>query len=220
MTFFDRLLTIVVTATLTSLAWIVFGGTVLEMVEDREAAAEAGGDLQVEGSPATIEQDVAPPASETPQSQGQTRETLRIPVQGVAASQLTDTFLDLRGDEGIDRHEAIDIAAPRGTPVLAAARGTVAKLHKSAAGGNAIYIRTPDRRQIHYYAHLDKYAPGLSEGQEVRAGQKLGEVGTTGNAPEDTPHLHFAILETTADAEWWEPANAVNPYPLLRERGR
>lgn len=217
MTFFDRLLTIVVTATLTSLAWIVFGGTMLDMVQDRNGASEPDEAKPVE-APATASGDLPPAMSQPPASDQSDSEGLRIPVQGVAASQLTDTFLDPRGEDGTDRHEAIDIAAPRGTPVIAAARGTIAKLHNSPAGGNTVYLRTPDRREIHYYAHLDRYARDLREGQEVRAGQTMGTVGSTGNASREAPHLHFAILETTADAEWWEPANAVNPYPLLRER--
>ena len=133
----------------------------------------------------------------------------------IAASELTDTFSDRRADDGVRLHEAIDIMAPEGTSVLAAAPGTVAKLHRSKAGGNAIYVRSPDRRRIFYYAHLAEYAEGLSEGQRIRAGQRLGTVGSSGNASPQAPHLHFAILETTADAAWWEPANAINPYPLL-----
>ena len=74
------------------------------------------------------------------------------------------------------------------------------------------------RETIYYYAHLDEYAEGLKEGQRVRRGQRLGTVGSSGNASEDAPHLHFAIMQTTKDAEWWEPANALNPYTLLTQR--
>ena len=81
-------------------------------------------------------------------------------------------------------------------------------------------MRSPDRETIFYYAHLDQYAPGLKEGQKVRRGQRLGTVGTTGNAAPDAPHLHFAIMRTTDDAEWWEPTNAINPYPYLSGEGR
>ena len=106
--------------------------------------------------------------------------------------------------------------AAAGTPVVAAAPGTVERLFQSDAGGNTIYVRSQDRQTIHYYAHLQDYAPGLREGQSVQRGQRLGSVGSSGNADPAAPHLHFAIMRTTPDAEWWEPATAVNPYPLLR----
>ena len=131
------------------------------------------------------------------------------------AEQLGDTFTDERGG-GERLHEALDIMAPRGTRVLAAAPGTVERLFQSQAGGNTIYVRSNDRRTIHYYAHLDAYAPGLEEGDRVSRGEVIGTVGSSGNASEEAPHLHFAILRTTPDAEWWEPATAINPYPLLR----
>ena len=109
--------------------------------------------------------------------------------------------------------------APRGTTVLSAAPGKVEKLYRSDAGGNTIYVRSVDGQTIYYYAHLDGYAEGLREGQRAcAAASGGGEVGSSGNASDDTPHLHFAILQTTTDAEWWEPAHAVNPYPLLIAR--
>ena len=137
-----------------------------------------------------------------------------IPVLNVRPSELSDTYTDSRGG-GERLHEAIDIMAPQGTSVVAAAPGVIETLFESDAGGMTIYVRSNDGRTIHYYAHLDKYAEGLKEGQKVRRGQRLGEVGSSGNASADAPHLHFAILQTTKDAAWWEPANAVNPYPLL-----
>src|SRR5690606_37145503 len=139
---------------------------------------------------------------------------LVIPVLNVRAQDLTDTFTDERGNAQ-RLHEAIDIMAPRGTTVIAATPGRIEKLFRSKAGGNTIYVRSNDGQTIYYYAHLDEYAEGLREGQRIRRGQRLGSVGSSGNAPEDAPHLPFAILRTTADADWWEPANAVNPYPLL-----
>ena len=141
-------------------------------------------------------------------------DALIIPVRGVRANQLRDTFEDARGSGR--RHDAIDIMAPHGTPVVAAAPGTVEKLFFSDGGGGiTAYIRSPDRNWSYYYAHLQEYARGLREGQRVRRGQRIGAVGSSGNASADAPHLHFAILQTTSDAEWWEPASAVNPYPLL-----
>lgn len=219
--FVDRMLTVVVTATLTSAVWIVAGGSLVEFAdgdsqrsttrpadaapsptstdapsEDETAAAEPL-DIAAAGAPDAIE----------------ARELI-IPVLNVRAADLSDTFTDERGD-GRRLHEAIDIMAPRGTTAIAAAPGRIEKLFHSKAGGNTIYIRSNDGQTIYYYAHLDEYAKGLREGQRIRRGQRLGAVGSTGNAAEDAPHLHFAILRTTADADWWEPANAVNPYPLL-----
>ncbi|MFM5892808.1 MAG: M23 family metallopeptidase [Novosphingobium sp.] len=142
---------------------------------------------------------------------------LLIPVRGIERSQLIDTFTQAR-ENGARVHDAIDIPAPLGTPVLAAASGTVEKLFTSAAGGITAYIRCDDRRFIHYYAHLDHYAPGLAEGQRVTQGQEIGAVGFTGNASAAAPHLHFAVQVTTPEAKWYEPSFAINPYPLLMRR--
>ena len=143
--------------------------------------------------------------------------SLVIPVQGVAPGQLTDTFTQAR-ENGARVHDAIDIMAPRGTPVLAAAAGTIEALHLSAAGGLTIYLRCDDRHFVLYYAHLDGYAAGLAAGQHVSQGQVIGTVGFSGNANETAPHLHFAVQQTTAAAKWYEPSTAVNPYPLLMRR--
>ncbi len=138
---------------------------------------------------------------------------LLLPVAGVAPNQLTDTFTAARGSGR--RHDAIDIMAPRGTPILAAAEGTVEKLYFSNGGGGiTVYVRSPDRRWIYYYAHLDRYAPGLAEGQQVRPGTVLGFVGSTGDASPDGPHLHFAVNAMAPGERWWE-GTPINPYPLL-----
>lgn len=231
MTFVDRLLTIVITMTLTSAAWIVFGGTAAELASERSRqdmpanSDEPGGAGGSEDASATYQPDRtgepgAPPAPSEPiiaaNETGGGRD-LFIPVEGIAADELVDSFLDRRGANGERRHEAIDIMAEAGTSVRAAAPGTVAKMHSSGPGGLSIYVRSPDRRTIHYYAHLDEYAADLREGQQVRVGQRLGTVGSTGNADPSAPHLHFQIIETTPDANWWEPGNAVNPYPRLME---
>lgn len=147
----------------------------------------------------------------------QSSSPLTIPVVGVRRDQLTDTFTAAR-ENGARVHDAIDIMAPLGTPVIAAADGTVEKLFTSKAGGLTIYIRCDDRRFIHYYAHLDHYAPGLAEGQHVLRGQTIGAVGFTGNASPTAPHLHFAVQLTTPEAKWYEPSTAINPYPLLMGR--
>lgn len=139
---------------------------------------------------------------------------LVVPVQGIGREALVDTWGHSR-QGGRRAHEAIDIMARRGTPVLAAAPGFVEKLFLSQRGGITVYVRSPDRRTIYYYAHLDRYAPGLAERQIVRAGQVIGFVGTTGDAAPDAPHLHFAINLARPDEGWWQ-GQAVNPYPLLR----
>jgi murein DD-endopeptidase MepM/ murein hydrolase activator NlpD len=139
---------------------------------------------------------------------------LVIPVRGKSAKDLTDTFTAARAG-GARVHDAIDIMAPEGTPVIAAAPGKVEKLFLSKPGGNTIYIRSADGRTIYYYAHLKSYAPGLAEQEMVTAGQALGEVGHTGNASPDGPHLHFAVMSTTPQAKWWQSSTALNPYPML-----
>jgi murein DD-endopeptidase MepM/ murein hydrolase activator NlpD len=138
---------------------------------------------------------------------------LLIPVEGIKAEQLTRQFSDERG--GSRRHEAIDILAPRNTPVRAVEDGTVAKLFLSKAGGITVYQFDPSGDFCYYYAHLERYADGLREGQPVRKGQVLGYVGTSGNAPKNTPHLHFAIFRLTEAKRWWE-GTAIDPYDALR----
>ena len=138
-------------------------------------------------------------------------------MQRVQPSQLFDTFTQAR-ENGAQVHDAIDIPALLGTPVLAAASGTVEKLYTSNGGGITIYIRCDDRRFVHYYAHLDHYADGLHEGQQVRQGEAIGAVGFTGNANPTGPHLHFAIQVTTMNAKWYELSMPINPYPLLMRR--
>lgn len=138
---------------------------------------------------------------------------LMMPVEGIDPSQLRDNFDDKRG--GNRSHEAIDILAPRNTPVLAVTDGTVAKLWKSKPGGITLYQFDSAGLFCYYYAHLESYARGLKEGDTVRRGEIVGYVGTSGNAPRDAPHLHFAIYRLGADRRWWE-GEPLNPYPLLR----
>ena len=134
-----------------------------------------------------------------------------IPVAGVKASQLSDTWGQSRGG-GSRAHNAIDIMAPLGTPVLAAASGTVEKIFESANGGHTIYVRTPDGGTVHYYAHLDSYL--AAERQRVRQGDTIATVGNTGSAAGGAPHLHFEIKTMQPGERWWQGTN-VNPYPLL-----
>lgn len=139
---------------------------------------------------------------------------LAIPVSGIKAGQLFDTYSQARGGGG-RVHDAIDIMAPHGTPVVAAAPGKVEKLFFSKGGGGiTAYVRSPDNRWIYYYAHLQDYAPGLEEGQGVKRGDPIGRVGSTGNANPAGPHLHFAIHRMRPEDDWHE-GTAINPYPLL-----
>ncbi|MEX0909027.1 MAG: M23 family metallopeptidase [Gemmatimonadaceae bacterium] len=137
---------------------------------------------------------------------------LLVPVAGVRPANLAGNFSDARGGRA---PAALAIAAPRGTPVLAADAGTVLKLFTSRAGGLTIYLADPTRKFIYYYAHLDAYAPALREGQAVAKGQQIGTVGTSGNAPPNTPHLHFAILRNDDMTKWWA-GTPLDPYTVLR----
>jgi murein DD-endopeptidase MepM/ murein hydrolase activator NlpD len=203
----ERLTTIAATATITSAAWILFGSLWFSHVGPAPTPPPAPVSPAATGAGNIASASTAQPAQAN--SAG-----LIIPVAGVRADQLTDTFNDGRGD-GARPHHALDIMAPRGSAVIAAAAGTVEKLFQSDAGGNTIYVRLPDRTTIHYYAHLDHYADGLHEGQAVTQGQVLGAVGSTGDASPDAPHLHFEIMRTTPDAKWYQPATDIDPYPLL-----
>ena len=138
-----------------------------------------------------------------------------IPVVGARREDLRPMFHERRGSR---EHRAIDIAAPRATPVLAAIDGTVGKLFLSKPGGITIYQYDPTRTWIYYYAHLDGYAPGLAEGQQLRRGDVIGFVGTSGNAPPGAPHLHFSIEKLTEPGKWWQ-SEPIDPYPLLMARG-
>ena len=139
---------------------------------------------------------------------------LAIPVSGVKPGQLTDTFTQARAG-GSRPHDAIDIMAPAGTPVIAAAPGTIERLFfSSGGGGNTAYVRSDDGRWTFYYAHLQEYAPGLAERQHVARGTMIGRVGSTGNASPDGPHLHFAINRMNPGEKWYQ-GTAINPFPLL-----
>jgi murein DD-endopeptidase MepM/ murein hydrolase activator NlpD len=140
---------------------------------------------------------------------------LLVPVQGVPAAKLTDTFTQSRGAGRL--HDAIDIMAARGTPVLAVADGRVAKFFDSKPGGLTVYQFDRDEKLAYYYAHLDRYADALVEGRVLKRGEVLGYVGSTGNASPEAPHLHFAVFVLGPEKKWWQ-GTAVNPYPLLGGR--
>ena len=156
----------------------------------------------------------APPPEPQPRAELAIGPTgLAIPVLGIKPEQLSDTFTQSRSGGRV--HDAIDIMAPHGTPVVAAAPGTVEKLFFSNGGGGiTAYVRSPDRRYTFYYAHLQAYAPELKEGQAVKQGDPIGTVGSTGNANPEGPHLHFAI-NRMAEGEKWYDGTPINPYPLL-----
>ena len=199
--------TAVVTAILTSAFWIFFYN--LTAVP----AAREAGEVSPAGQKITIDPSAQPPVTI---AEGVTvgPAGLAIPVQGVRPEQLSDTFTQARAG-GARRHDAIDIMATEGTPVVAAADGTVEKLFFSQGGGGiTVYVRSPDTRWSYYYAHLQSYAPGLAEGQKIKRGQLIGRVGTTGNANPAGPHLHFAINRMEPGEKWWQ-GSPINPYPLL-----
>jgi murein DD-endopeptidase MepM/ murein hydrolase activator NlpD len=193
--------TALLTAVVTSFFWIWF----YNFVPTRQPSVGRSGNL------VTVKPDNAPPVVVAEQVTV-APSGLAIPVTGIKAAQLTDTYDAARGAGR--RHDAIDIMAAEGTPVIAAADGTVEKLFNSVRGGTTIYVRSPDQKWQYYYAHLSAYAPGLHEGQQVKRGQVIGRVGHTGDASPDGPHLHFAINSMAAGDGWWK-GTAINPYPLL-----
>lgn len=200
---FTNLITAVVTAVVVSAFWIAAYGN---GADETDGKIETAGDKVLVETPkakvAVAEAVVVGPAG------------LAVPVAGIRPEQLVDTYTQARAG-GSRVHDAIDIMAPTGTPVLAAAPGTVEKLFFSKGGGGiTAYIRSDDNRWIYYYAHLDEYAPGLNEGDRIRRGQRIGTVGSTGNANPAGPHLHFAIHRMEAGDDWHQ-GSPVNPYPLL-----
>ncbi|MGZ3184642.1 MAG: M23 family metallopeptidase [Telluria sp.] len=180
-------------------------GNVVGAAADTQASTV--GSSGAAGTTATGSGSVAPAGQQLAASK------LMIPVEGINATQLTDSFNQPR--DGQRQHEAIDIMAPRGTKVFAAADGKVAKLFNSKPGGLTVYEFDPTGTYSYYYAHLDRYADGLKEGQEVKRGDLLGYVGSTGDADPKAPHLHFAVFQLTPEKQWWK-GTAVDPYPMLR----
>jgi murein DD-endopeptidase MepM/ murein hydrolase activator NlpD len=146
---------------------------------------------------------------------------LMVPVDGLAVRRVPDTFDALRrdGDGRTRAHAALDLLAPRGTAVLAADDGVIARLTSNALGGITIYQRDAGDRFVHYYAHLDRYRDGLAVGDRVAKGTVLGYVGTTGNAPRDVPHLHWQLMRRADGARWWEGV-PLNPWHFLVHDGR
>ena len=191
--------------TVSFLIGCVFGATAILMWVEETGAGQMA---QAADSPAQI-----PPSV---RNDGVVRnDLLHLPIAGIRAEDLRSDFNEPRS--GGRRHEAIDIRAPRGTPVLAVADGMIRKLFTSKAGGLTIYHYDETEKTCYYYAHLDRYADGIREGMRVTRGTVIGYVGTTGNAPPDTPHLHFAIHRLPSTKEWWK-GEPIDPYPLLTGR--
>jgi murein DD-endopeptidase MepM/ murein hydrolase activator NlpD len=141
---------------------------------------------------------------------------LRVPIEGSDVESWKGGFDERRGG-GSRGHEAVDILSPRNTPVHAVEAGTVAKIFESKAGGHTVYQFSPDGQLVYYYAHLEHYADGLHEGQPIVQGDVIGYVGTSGNAPPNTPHLHFAIFDMGHDKRWWQ-GHAIDPYLVFKKR--
>ena len=201
MSIINRIGSVIVLAVMAGAAWIFYagitGGDVVTAVRDQAVINPAG-----PAGPIAVGSVTVGPAG------------LAVPVAGVKPRQLVDTFTQARAG-GMRVHDAIDIMAAEGSPVVAAAPGTVEKLYFSQGGGGiSAYIRSDDGRWSYYYAHLSAYAPGLHEGQRLLRGSPVGYVGHTGNASPDGPHLHFAI-NAMAPGEKWYNGTPVNPYPLL-----
>jgi murein DD-endopeptidase MepM/ murein hydrolase activator NlpD len=198
--------TIFVTALLVGIFWFFYAKILSAPVGADGQVRSAGDKVVVDpktGQPVVVAESVVVGPS-----------GLAIPVAGVNGNQLVDTFTQARAG-GARVHDAIDIMAPNGTPVVTAAPGMVEKLYYSDGGGGvSAYIRSDDKRWIYYYAHLDSYSPGLAEGQRLPRGALVGFVGSTGNASPDGPHLHFAIHRMGSGEDWHE-GTPVNPYPLL-----
>ena len=168
------------------------------------------------GRVAPLARHVAPQGAPHPSPGAVPAGLLAVPVAGVDRAAIADSWGDPR-ENGLRLHHGTDLMAPQGTPVLAAAPGTVEKIWTSAAGGLTLYVRSPARDWTYYYAHLSGYAPGLHEGQAVRAGEQIGFVGDTGNAGAGNFHLHFGLTRTTPDQHWYQGED-VDPFPYLTGR--
>jgi murein DD-endopeptidase MepM/ murein hydrolase activator NlpD len=211
-------------ATVLLIVWLYGGGTSAPRAESHIAPSPSFPERSTQGAapeprPGTPPVASAPPSITPPPSLARppaelVQRDLLVPVQGVPRTGLQDTYDDARGQGRV--HNAIDIMASRGTPVMATEAGRIARLFTSNLGGLTIYQFDPTETYCYYYAHLDHYAPGLKEGDQVAKGQVIAFVGSTGDASPDAPHLHFEITRLHADKKWWQ-GDAINPYPILRE---
>ena len=162
-------------------------------------------------SPRPLSRPAAPPAERPAPAPTASSAALEMPVVGFDPADLRDSFDAPRS--GGRTHRSIDLAAPRGTPLVAVVDGTIRRKHWNALGGRTLYLTSADGRFDYYYAHLDEYAAGIEIGTEVKRGETIGTVGSTGNAR--GPHLHFQILDRSGRGR----GTPINPYPLLRGGG-
>lgn len=167
------------------------------------APAASAADTTVTGTPIALPADI-----EALKAQG-----MIVPVAGVQAKDLVNSFDDMRGTTR--RHNALDIMAPRNTPALAATEGTILALHNSVAGGLSIYVSDKTKKFVMMYGHLDSYRPGLAVGHSVKRGEIIGFVGSTGNAQPLAPHLHFQVLKNDDPDDWWR-GTPLNPFLIYR----
>lgn len=202
--------------------WLLLDKFVLrEMISEEWAAgpviapnANSGPQVQpVEMPSLTPSPDPNPTIYFTPTPLAAEPGKLITPVVGIKPEQLQDTFSDSRSEGRT--HDAIDIMAPAGTPVVAVADGYIVKFHDSEAGGITIYQISTDKRFFFYYAHLQSRAHGIVEGQFVKQGSIIGYVGDTGNAGPGNTHLHFSINIVTNPRRFWD-GESINPYPVLK----
>lgn len=187
------------------------------MPADSKLPAASTPQLNAPAAPGTVPAAPAttmPPTASAATPAGMPNLKLYSPIAGLQPKEIQDTFNDARTGGGAHTHEATDILAPRGTPVLAVSDGTIKKLFNSKTGGITIYQFDPTEQYSYYYAHLDRYADGLKEGQKVKAGDRIGFVGSTGDASPSTPHLHFGIFELGPEKNWWQ-GKPINPYMFL-----
>lgn len=210
-------LTAVITAAATSAVWLAIFNL---REEQRPVATPAATTTVPASSPPSTGSTSVPAKPQLPSELANQADyrvlaerRLTIPVSGTVAAHLTDMFGDDRGG-GTRAHQALDIMAPRGTPVVAVEDGRIEKLFNSDAGGITIYQFDPTRTYSYYYAHLDRYAEGLTEGKTVKRGEVIGYVGFTGNANPEGPHLHFGIFKLGPDKRWHE-GEPINPFPVL-----
>lgn len=176
-------------------------------------SARATDGREVGGRAPALAAPASPPLASGDPVEALHRKDLRLPIDNADVKAMKGQFGDAR-DGGARGHEAVDILAPRNTPVHAVEDGTIEKLFLSKQGGITIYQFDPAGRFCYYYAHLERYAEGLHEGQHVSRGDLIGFVGTSGNAPPNTPHLHFAVFELTPEKHWWQ-GTPLDPWPAF-----
>ena len=209
-----RILLVVLFLTIVAIVWIAISFRISPLVPALELPATVPVAV---GTPLPLPPPL-PIESPTPMSSNFVGTVdLIVPVAGVKPEQLLDTFADARSEGRT--HDALDIMAPAETPVLAASNGKIIKLFNSERGGTTIYQLSADQKLIFYYAHLSRYADGLTEDSQVRQGEVIAYVGDTGNAGAGNYHLHFSVATVSDPKRYWEGTN-INPYPLLQNRAR